>query len=378
MSALESKGREHGLYYSADELVTTYFPPARWAVHGLVPEGLTLFGGPPKVGKSWMAFGIALCVAGGTPVLGKIDASPGPVLYAALEDPARRLKSRLETILGGRPAPANLALILNLPPMPEAVRLIAGWLDDHPDARLVIIDVLQKIRPAAPTSSASMYGHDYLVMSELKTLADKYQVAVIVITHLRKMGGDGDVFNEISGSTGLTGAADTSMVIKRVRGEAAATLHVTGRDVLESEYAITFDPIRCTWSLDGEALVDAANKAREYKATAGLGDRSIEIIRLLGNHPEGLGPTALGTMLGIKASDAGTYLKRLVESGRAIQSARGLYCVETVESVESAGQSLGSVSTGTDEDVEGVETLDEPPPYFDTFDTFDTPTGGGW
>lgn len=375
MSALEKIGREHGLYYSADELVTTYFPPARWAVLGLVPEGLTLFGGPPKVGKSFIALGIALCIAGGTPVLGKIDADPGPVLYAALEDPARRLKSRLETILGGQPAPANLALILNLPPMPEALGLISGWLDDHLDARLVIIDVLQKIRPAAPTSSASMYGHDYLVMSELKRLADKYQVAVIVITHLRKMGGDGDVFNEISGSTGLTGAADTSMVIKRVRGEAAATLHITGRDVLESEYAITFDPIRCTWSLDGDALVDAANKAREYRATAGLGDRSIEIIRILGNHPDGLGPTALGTMLGIKAGDAGNYLKRLVESGRIVQTARGLYGVERVESVESAGQSLGSVSTDTGG---GVETPDAPLPRFDAFDGFDTPTGGGW
>jgi len=158
----------------------------------------------------------------------------------------------------------------------------------------------------------------------------------------------------VSGSTGLTGAADTTIVLARARGDHGASLHVTGRDVEESEYAVTFDPTLGAWTLDGDALQDAAQRASEKKTSVGLGDRSAEIVRIVGQNPQGIGPTALAIALGIEPKDAGNYLLRLEKGGRIAKAGRGLYTpVETVETVETS-QSSGS--------------------GFDTFDGFDTPS----
>lgn len=334
MSTLETDGRKRGVYYTAADLMVTEFPEPRWAVPGLVAEGLTILGGAPKVGKSWLCLDLGLAIAGGTPVLGKLEVEHGSVLYAALEDPPRRLKDRLGRMLGTGPAPAKLALVTQLPNMEVALDMIAEWLQTTPDARLVIIDVLAKVRPPArPGTNA--YESDYQILSQLKKLADDHRVAVVVVTHLRKMEA-ADVFDQVSGSTGLTGSADTTLVVKRGRNEASGVVHVTGRDVVESEYAITFDPDTCTWTLDGEALAEAARNAATHRATSGLGDKAAEIVAIVAEHPEGIGPTAVGKAVEMSAQNAGTYLQRLESAGRITKTDRGRYApVESVESVES-------------------------------------------
>lgn len=333
MSRLEEIARDRGAYFTAAQLVDTVFPVPRWAVHGVIPEGLTLLAGAPKLGKSWLVLGTALAVAAGDRALGCIDVEAGPVLYAALEDTPRRLQARLAKLLGDRPAPADLAIVTLLPEMPLAVDLIAEWLDEHRDARMVVVDVLGKVRP--PTrSSADRYENDYRVIGALKRLADNYGVAVVVVTHTRKMGAD-DPFDTVSGSTGLTGAADTTLVLRRARGETAAALHITGRDVSESEYAVTFDPLTGAWSLDGRELADAAARAAALRVTAGLGDRSADVVRYVSAHREGVRAAEVGTACGMSEKDAGTYLRRAFESGRIDRPARGLYApsVGTVRSV---------------------------------------------
>ncbi len=248
MSRLEDIGREAGLYFTATDLMAQTFPEPRWAVDGLVAEGLTLLVGSPKLGKSWMCLGLAVAVATGGRALGKIKVEQGAVLYAALEDTPRRLQGRLSKLLGDDAPPPNLHIVTNLPQMPDAIDLIEEWLVTHPDARLVVVDVLKKIRPSADRS-ASAYDHDYAVMSALKGLADRRKVAVIVVHHTRKMTDESDVFNEVSGSTGLTGAADAILIAKKARNTAEATLHVTGRDISEADYALSWESLTCTWSL---------------------------------------------------------------------------------------------------------------------------------
>ena len=333
MTVLECEGRKRGAYFTADELMKMHFPEPRWAVPGLIAEGLTLLGGAPKQGKSWLCLDLGISVASGTPALGKIDVDTGDVLYAALEDPPRRLHSRLRKILGVSPAPTRLTLVTELPTFEVALDNVAEWLEAHPAARLVIVDVLAKIRPQAPPGR-NAYELDYAVLSKMKGLADRYSVAVIVVTHLRKMEAS-DVFDTVSGSTGLTGAADATIVLKRARGEGAASLHVTGRDVVENEYAVTFDPTTCTWSLDGAELAEAAKRARASKVSTGLGDKSAEIVTLLADHPEGLGPTQVGKFTGMTPANAGTYLTRLADAGRLSKISRGRYTlVESVQTVE--------------------------------------------
>lgn len=333
MTVLETEGRKRNAFFTADELMDTDFPEPRWAVPGLVAEGVTLLGGAPKLGKSWLCLDLGISIASGGPALGKIEVTSGKVLYAALEDPPRRLKSRLTKLLGAAPAPQDLTVVTELPAFTVALDMVSEWLEATPDARLVIIDVLAKIRPPAPAGK-SVYEADYEVLARLKKLADAHRVAVLVVTHTRKMEAS-DVFDQVAGSTGLTGAADATIVLKRSRGENSAALHVTGRDIVESEYALTFDPTHCLWTLDGNGLGEAAQKAATNRVASGLGDKAAEILDLLAKNPTGMGPTAVGEAVGLSAANAGQYLRRLADKGRVEQTARGRYaCVKSVKSVK--------------------------------------------
>jgi len=334
VSDLETLTREHNAFYTADQLVITHFPEPRWAVPGIIAEGLTVLAGAPKIGKSWLVLGVAIAVANGHPSLGKIDTTGGDVLYAALEDTPRRLKSRLVKMLKGEHGPARLNIITGLPEMPRAIELLDGWLEEHPGARLVIIDVLGKVRPPQGPST-DRYDSDYRTIGQLKRLADKHAVAVVAVTHTRKMGAE-DAFDTVSGSTGFTGAADTTVVLRRGRGETSAILHVTGRDVEESEYALTFDALTGSWTLDGNALAEAASRAQSLKATAGLGDKAAEVIEFVYAYPEGVRANTVAAALSLPDSTARQYLKRARDAGRIEQSARGVYVpVTSVTSVTS-------------------------------------------
>lgn len=348
MSALETGARGVGAYFTAAELVGVDFPEPRWAVPGIVPEGLSLLAGAPKSGKSWMLLGLGWAVACGGHALGRVAVETGSVLYAALEDSPRRLQDRLRKVLGDEPAPLGLHLVTVLPQMPRAVELIDEWLEDHPDARLVIVDVLGKVRPATGPQT-DRYEHDYKVIGALKALADRRQVAVLIATHTRKMGAE-DVFDMVSGSIGLTAAADATLVLRRARGETDATLHVTGRDVPESEYALSFDPTRCVWTLAGSGLAEAASRAAAVRASAGLGDDSAAVVDFIAAHPAGVTPAEVAAHMGWTDRKTATYLTRLYDAGRIDRPTRGIYTP------------VGSVgSVGNEQDNPTLPTLPTPP-----------------
>jgi hypothetical protein len=312
LSDLERVGREHGMYFTAAELIATTFPEPRWAVPGLIAEGLTLLVGPPKFGKSWLCLGLAISVATGGRALGKIAVDQGSVLYAALEDQPRRLQQRLEAVLTDGPSPANLHVATGLPRMPEAVSFLAGWLVAHPDARLVIIDVLRKIRPLTD-GRGNAYNEDYDTLGLLKDLADRHNVAVVVVHHTRKAVDEGDVFNEVSGSTGLTGAADAILVAKRARNSADAVLHVTGRDVPEREFGLCWSEDVCAWSLLEEPVAVATMPAaqrriHDHLVTAG------------GDTPKGVIEAT-----GLPAGTVKSALRRMADRGGIDTDGKGFY-----------------------------------------------------
>lgn len=337
MSDLQSLNAPRRAYFTADVLMGTHFPEPRWAVHGLVCEGLTILAGAQKMGKSWLMLGMAADVAAGGAVLGKIDTAPGEVLYLALEDPPRRVRWRLEQMLGATPPPPRLHIATEIPEPDNVIGLLENWLDEYPEARMVVVDVFAKVRQHSAADTRNDYARDYADVGALKRLADEHRVALVLVTHTRKMGAD-DAFDTISGSVGLTGAADTSMVLKRMRNETTAVLHVTGRDVSESEYALTFDPNAGRWTLDGTELAEAARKATEARLTATLDDRSRRIVEIVGASNVPLRADDVAQQLGSDdTKGVGTYLARLADTGRIQRVSRGLYSgVESVESVESA------------------------------------------
>lgn len=234
--------------WTAAELLAEDFPEPKWAVPGILPEGCILLAGPPKVGKSWMTLGLGLSVASGGKALGKIDVPAGPVLYLALEDTPRRLRSRLAKMLAGDPAPTAMTLVTTCPPLREGGdKRIAMWLDRHPDARLVVVDVFTRMR-GSTHPGANAYQADYAAVAQMKAVADAYGVAMVLVVHVRKAQAE-DFLEDISGTNGLAGAADAVAVLRRSRGKADGALQVTGRDVDEATYALAFGADLGTWQL---------------------------------------------------------------------------------------------------------------------------------
>ncbi|MEL6642745.1 MAG: AAA family ATPase [Pseudomonadota bacterium] len=221
------------------------FPPVSWLVQDLLPEGLTLLAGKPKLGKSWLALQLAYGIAAGTEVLGR-PAEQGHVLYTALEDNQRRLKDRLEKSAPPRAVwPDKLCLDVEWPRLDEGgLEQFATWVDNNPDARLVIIDTLATVRPSASLRE-SQYQGDYAALRGLHRLANKAAISIVVIHHVRKADAE-DAFDTVSGSTGLTGAADTTLILTKTTD--GTVLYGRGRDLPETERALDFDPTTCRWS----------------------------------------------------------------------------------------------------------------------------------
>ena len=309
---LEARGREAGVYWSAAELMATDFPEPRWAVPGLVAEGLNLLVGAPKLGKSWMCLSLAVAVASGGRALGKIPVEQGAVLYAALEDPPRRLQNRLSSVLGRDPVPADLSIVTSLPRGAQMADLVGEWLEHHPHARLVIIDVLRKVTPRSDGRSSS-YEADYDAMGLLKGLADRYGVAIIAVHHTRKMADEGDVFNEVSGSTGLTGAADAILIAKRARNTAEAVLHVTGRDINEQDFGLSWHNETCSWTLLDEPV-----------ALATMGATRRQILDWLSAHGGGT-PSQIAEGTGIRLNTVQQNVRRMVADDQLDSDGQGTY-----------------------------------------------------
>jgi replicative DNA helicase len=168
--------------YHLDELMAHTFSDTKWVVPDLLPEGLTLLAAKPKLGKSWMALGLALAVASGGLALGEAQVQQGDVLYLALEDSPKRLHKRAEQLLRDQPAPHALQLGTDWPRLDQGgARLLEVWLKAHPDARLLILDTFAKIRGTA--RSATLYGDDYASLEQVQRLAHAHSIAILVIHH---------------------------------------------------------------------------------------------------------------------------------------------------------------------------------------------------
>jgi hypothetical protein len=300
-------------FWTAADLLSKDWPEPRWAIPGVVCEGVTLLAGQPKVGKSWLSLNLAVAVASGGIALGKVNVDEGDVLYLALEDTPRRLASRLRKVLGDELPPGRLSFDTAWPALTDGgSERLDRWFSDHPGARLVVVDVFARIRGRAPDQQTSAYDADYLAMGALKTLADKHGVAVIVVHHTRKAASE-DFLNEVSGTNGLAGSADAVLVLKRMRGSADAELHVTGRDVDESAYALSFAADVGIWTmLDGPAA--------DYT----LGDTRRRILDYIREH-ESATPKQLAEALTISHATAKQTCWRMSKDGQLDTDGQGTY-----------------------------------------------------
>lgn len=229
----------------AETLMTTVLPPTKFVVERLLPEGLHILAGAPKIGKSWLALWLCLCVAKGESVW-DFAVTKGTVLYLCLEDSLTRIQNRLFRITEDAPDTLHFATLAGSIGGGLEDQL-KGFLTEHPGTALVVIDTLQKVRH--PGENANPYASDYRDITALKRLADECGIAILLIHHLRKMN-DEDPLNMISGTTGISGATDSSFVLKeRKRGSGEATLYCTGRDIEYRELPLRFQKDTHTWVL---------------------------------------------------------------------------------------------------------------------------------
>ncbi|MEU1045604.1 AAA family ATPase [Streptomyces sp. NPDC005897] len=317
--------------WTADQLMAADFPEPKWAVPGILAEGVNLLAGPPKVGKSWLSLGLALSVAAGGHAFDTLPVDGGPVLYLALEDTPRRLQTRMGKMLGGQPAPAGLTLVTECPPFPQGGSdAIANWLERNPDARMVVIDVFAKMRGPAP-QGVSAYDADYVAVGYAKRIADHYGIAVVLVHHVRKAGSD-DFLTEVSGTNGIAGAADATLVLKRARGQADGILHVTGRDVDEAEYALQFQAASGAWQMLDGPVTDHT-----------IGDTRATILRYVRAHPGAKPKDMAGELPHVDIDTIRRTCSRMADAGQITKDPGGRYYPNTETRAQGA-QGMSALS----------------------------------
>ncbi|MGO9284830.1 MAG: AAA family ATPase [Mycobacterium sp.] len=313
------------------------FAPLEYHVDGLVTEGLGIFVGPPKKGKSFLVANVGLAVAAGDKALGALATTQRPVLYLALEDGHRRLQNRFRRILGGAPKPAGLTVVTKASPG-EALAMIAEFLDQHRDAKpLVILDTLGKARaPKRPGDDA--YQTDYALGTTLKNIADAAPGSCLLIVHHTRKAEALDFVDSISGTQGIAGSVDFVMVLDRKRHSDDAVLSVTGRDIPEGEYALVAD-CGILWRLDGGTLTEARHKVDERRETNNLGDRQSGLLEFVNSRVATTAADA-ADRLGTTPKLASMALRDLYDRGRIARPKRGVYGPRSAEDIEKAGQNV--------------------------------------
>ena len=232
---------------SMNELYEKVYPGKPPVVEGLLYPGVYLFVGAPKVGKSFLMAQLAYHVSMGLSLWG-YEVRQGTVLYLALEDNHRRLQERLYRMFGVE-STGNLFFAIGAKQLGGGLEeQLKGFVREHTDTRLIIIDTLQKIREAGAEKYS--YANDYEVITKLKRFADISGVCLLVVHHTRKQQAD-DKFDMISGTNGLLGAADGAFLLqKERRADNAATLDISGRDQQDQRLYLKRDEERLVWELE--------------------------------------------------------------------------------------------------------------------------------
>jgi hypothetical protein len=299
----QDKGKQQaGPTMTATALLDADLKDAPCVVAGIIPEGMSILAGKPKLGKSWLALALGLNVALGRQALDRLEAQCGDVLYLALEDTKKRLRGRLRKLLPHGEKPDRLHFQTAWPRQDQGGHeAIEKWLTEHPETRLVIIDTWPKFRSGRGRSQ-DVYEVDYQHSAEVKALADKHQIAILIVCHCRKLAAD-DPLDSVSGTLGLTGCADAVLVLKRERGQHDAALFVTGRDIDEQELALRWNKEEARWSLLGEA--------DEYR----ISRERAKVIEVLKQAKCCMAPSAVAPLLGKATAATKMLLWRMHQDG---------------------------------------------------------------
>ena len=235
--------------WTVAELLDAEFPEPKWAIPDLIPEGLTIIGGRPKVGKSWLLLQAAIAVGCGGSFFGK-QVDQGNVLYVAFEDGPRRLQDRIKKM--GMPRDALVTFERIWRPMHK------GGLDDlvaelaAVDYRLVVFDTLTRSFPGL-----SQKDHPEVIgrcIDQIQTIATNRNISITFSDHTRKPNGfDNDPIDDILYSSEKVKSADVVLALYKEQGKSSAKLLGRGRDIDEIDLTLQWDPETWCWQSLGDS-----------------------------------------------------------------------------------------------------------------------------
>lgn len=232
---------------SMSELYENVYSKSPPIIDGLLYSGTYLFVGAPKVGKSFFMLQLAYHISTGTQ-LWEYPVRKGSVLYLALEDNYHRLQERLYRMFGTDNTP-DLHFSVSAHQLGKGlVEQLGGFVQEHRDTRLIIIDTLQKVREIGGENYS--YSNDYEIITQLKRFADSTGICLLLVHHTRKQKSD-DTFDMISGTNGLLGAADGAFILhKEKRTSSKAFLEISGRDQQDQRLTLVRNEETLAWDFE--------------------------------------------------------------------------------------------------------------------------------
>ncbi|WP_426608861.1 AAA family ATPase [Bradyrhizobium sp. McL0616] len=299
---------------NGNALMAATFPALKTIVAGYLYGGFTVLAGRQKLGKTWMGLDFLLAVATGGVALGSIDCIQGDALCVDLENGERRIQSRMKGLFpyGEVPDLARIDFVTDAPSLDRGfIDKLEQWRLSVEDPRLVVIDVLQRIKPPG-NKNQNAYESDYSTWAPLQAWATKHGVCVLGLHHTKKGGAD-DPLEALSGSNGLSACADTTIVLDQDQN--GRTLYVRGRDVEEKETAVVFNA--GAWSILGEAATVRRSVTRNV---------TLDAIKCNG---QPMTPAEIAAATGETSNKTRQILFRMAKSGE-VYKIQGRYWVDPV------------------------------------------------
>jgi hypothetical protein len=311
-------------------LLDMNFDPLRWFVEGAAPEGITLYGGLPKMGKTWHLYQLMLAAGSGRFLGCEVHAAP--ILALMFEDSQRRAQSRVrkvQELLGmtdaqTREALSRVTLVTEGWGTGEVgVRQIDKWLREN-SGGVVFIDTLARLMGEGKDQRiGGAYRTEYTEAASLHSLAKAHHAPIIATTHLRKTA-DADPTLMVSGTTGLTGGVDSIWVLFGDRRARTAQFYTTGRDLEKDiDAPMTKTQENPIWDRDMDAINWPRN-ARQccvLRVLRGVGAPMpvAEIVEMVSGEEE------FATVVNNLAQQVGMCLQRLIDDAFVERVERGVY-----------------------------------------------------
>jgi hypothetical protein len=300
---------------TASEVLGMDLPPTKWLVNRVIPPGVGLLVGKPKAGKSWLALNLAVAVALGKPLFNSFPVAQGSVLYLALEDNHFRLQERLRDmgLSVNEPLLRKIHFAIWWPTFDEThhgLEYVEKHIDDIGDCVLVIIDLLENVRPGKK-GNKSEYEVAYQDLNPIKQLAQHKNINVLVLHHTNKAVSENPL-DSVLGSTGLTAATDYTMILQRDDGGSSpnGTLIVRGRDLKEDVRA------RVTLADGWWKWLGSVDQMRRN-------DNDNKVLAVLTSEPRSF--TSICKESGIAKSTCSGVLERLAKDGVVIRDSNKMY-----------------------------------------------------